>query len=118
MKKTDKAPETLKEALAELARLAKAIQALERQIDDSWGVHMWISSVCPNDRSHPSVFLTRGIEAISEALGKDAKNEYAFSYDVKLLRLNGIEYRQYADKKTGVFVKAFKEPPKFTIVEE
>lgn len=34
------APETLKDAIKELIRLAKAINTLEQVIDDNWGVQL------------------------------------------------------------------------------
>lgn len=109
---------TLEEALKELMRLIRQINSLEKQIDDTWGVRL-VAGYIPGmiGDAKGEVNVRRGIEEIEKALNKEAKTEN-WLHNVKTLRYQGIEYRQYADDKTKTFVKAGKEPPKVRIVED
>ena len=114
------APETLKDAIKELIRLAKAINTLEQVIDENWGVQL-IAGYIPGfvNGCKADIHVRRGIEAIEEALGKEGKYDAILQpNELRRLRYEGIEFTQYADKKTMTFVKAGKEPPKIVIVEE
>ena len=110
-------PETLEAALKELMSMIRKINILQKEINETYGVRVSTGFI-------PGMFgdaagdvnVRRGMEEIEKALGKEAKfDEY---FDLKVLRYQGIEYRQYADEKTKTFVKAFKEPPKVEIVDE
>lgn len=111
-------PETLESALKELMQLVRKINALEKDINDKYGVRM-IAGYIPGmiGDATAEVTVRRGIEEIEKALGKEAKIEPYFP-NIKELRVYGIEFRQYADDKTKTFVKAFMEPPKVKIVED
>lgn len=111
-------PETLETALKEMMRLVRKINALEKDINDKYGVRMiaWYIPVLIGDATG-EVTVRRGIEEIEKALGKEAKIESYFP-NIKSLRVYGVEFRQYADDKTKTFVKAFGEPPKVRIVED
>ena len=61
--------------------------------------------------------MVRGLEEIEKALGKEAKYS-SYSRLTKELRHYGIEFRQSADDRTKVFVKAGQKPPKVVIVED
>lgn len=109
---------TLEEALKELMRLIRQINSLEKQINDTWGVRL-VAGYIPGmiGDAKGEVNVRRGIEEIEKALNKEAKTEN-WLHNVKTIRYQGIEYRQYADDKTKTFVKAWKEPPKVRIVED
>lgn len=111
-------PETLEAALKELMQLVRKINALEREIDEKYGVRM-VAGYIPGliDDAKGEVNVRRGMEEIEKALGKDAKTEDYFAH-VKTLRWQGVEFRQYADDKTKTFVKAFGTAPKVKIVED
>lgn len=111
-------PETLETALKELMRLVRKINALEKDINDKYGVRM-IAGYIPGmiGDATGEVTVRRGIEEIEKALGKEAHIE-RYLTNTKFLRHQGIEFRQYADDKTKTFVKAFGEPPKVKIVED
>lgn len=110
-------PETLETALKEMMRLVRKINALEKDINDKYGVRM-IAGYIPGliGDAAGEVTVRRGMEEIEKALGKEAKIEPYFP-NIKKLRVYGVEFRQYADDKTKTFVKAFGEPPKVKIVE-
>jgi len=111
-------PGTLQSALKELMQLVRKINALEKDINDKYGVRM-IAGYIPGmiGDATGEVTVRRGMEEIEKALGKEAKIEPYFP-NIKKLRVYGIEFRQYADDKTKTFVKAFGEPPKVKIVED
>ena len=111
-------PESLETSLKELMQLVRKINALEKDINDKYGVRM-IAGYIPGmiGDATGEVTVRRGIEEIEKALGKEAKIEPYFP-NVKFLRVYGVEFRQYADDRTKTFVKAFGEPPKVRIVED
>ena len=111
-------PETLETALKELMRLVRKINALEKDINDKYGVRM-IAGYIPGmiGDATGEVTVRRGMEEIEKALGKEANIEPYFP-NIKKLRVYGVEFRQYADDKTKTFVKAGKEAPKVRIVED
>ena len=111
-------PETLETSLKELMQLVRKINALEKDINDKYGVRM-IAGYIPGmiGDATGEVTVRRGMEEIEKALGKEAKIEPYFP-NVKKLRVYGVEFRQYADDKTKTFVKAFGDPPKVKIVED
>jgi hypothetical protein len=111
-------PETLETALKELMQLVRKINALEKDINDKYGVRI-IAGYIPGliGDAKGEVTVRRGIEEIEKALGKEAKIEPYFP-NTKKLRVYGVEFRQYADDKTKTFVKAGKEAPKVKIVED
>ena len=113
-------PETLECALKELMRHIRCISALEKEIDDQWGVRIRTGFIYPPDSRWDytgECHVIRGLEAIEQALGKEAKPS-GWSRLTRELRHYGIEFRQTADDKTKVFVQAGKNPPKVVIVEE
>ena len=111
-------PETLETALKELMRLVRKINTLEKDINEKYGVRM-IAGHIPGmiGDATGEVTVRRGMEEIEKEMGKEAKIEPYFP-NVKILRVYGVEFRQYADDKTKTFVKAFGEPPKVKIVED
>lgn len=111
-------PESLETSLKELMQLVRKINALEKDINDKYGVRM-IAGYIPGmiGDATGEVTVRSGIEEIEKALGKEAKIEPYFP-NIKSLRVYGVEFRQYADDKTKTFVKAFGEPPKVKIVED
>ena len=111
-------PESLETSLKELMQLVRKINALEKDINDKYGVRM-IAGYIPGmiGDATGEVTVRRGMEEIEKALGKEAKTEPYFP-NIKKLRVYGVEFRQYADDKTKMFVKAFGEPPKVKIVED
>ena len=111
-------PSTLETDLKELMRLVRKINALEKDINEKYGVLM-IAGYIPGliGGATGEVTVRRGIEEIEKALGKEAKIEPYFP-NIKKLRIYGVEFRQYADDKTKTFVKAWKESPKVQIVED
>lgn len=111
-------PETLEGALKELIRHVRAINDLEKMIDDTWGVRL-VAGFIPGmgGDNKGEVNVRRGIEEIEKALGREAKPSQYFRY-TKELRHNGIQFIQYADDRTKTFVKAGGQPPKVVIVEE
>ena len=111
-------PESLESALKELMQLVRKINALEKDINEKYGVRM-IAGYIPGmiGDATGEVTVRRGIEEIEKALGKEAKIEPYFT-NIKKLRVYGVVFRQYADDKTKTFVKAFREPPKVKIVED
>ena len=114
----NKKPATLEESLKELMQLIRRIDRLEKEIDKEYGVRMVVGYVPSNiDDAAEQVVVRRGIEAIEQALGEQAKDKQYFN-TIKELRHHGIVFVQYPDDKTKTFVKAFKEPPKVQIVEE
>lgn len=115
--KTKESP-TLETDLKELMRLVRKISALEKDINEKYGVRM-IAGYIPSmiGDATGEITVRRGMEEIEKALNKEAKKEDFFTH-IKTLRYQGIEFRQYADTKTKTFVKAFGEPPKAKIVEE
>jgi hypothetical protein len=111
-------PESLETSLKELMQLVRKINALEKDINDKYGVRMIAGYIpCMIGDATGEVTVRRGMEEIEKALGKEAKIEPYFP-NIKKLRVYGIEFRQYADDKTKTFVKAFGEPPKVKIVED
>lgn len=110
-------PITLEENLKELMRNIRRISNLEAEIDEKFGVRLRASFIYPpGSGSTADVHVVRGLEAIEETLGKEAKQGY--SRYVRELRYYGIEFRQHADDRTKVFVKAGCNPPKVQIVED
>ena len=111
-------PELLETSLKELMQLVRKINALEKDINDKYGVRM-IAGYIPGmiGDATGEVTVRRGMEEIEKALGKEAKIEPYFP-NIKKLRVYGIEFRQYADDKTKTFVKAFGEQPKVRIVDD
>ena len=111
-------PETLETDLKELMRLVRKINALEKDINEKYGVRM-IAGYIPGliGEATGEITVRRGIEEIEKALGKEAKIEPYFQ-NIKKLRVYGVEFLQYADDKTKTFVKAFGTPPKVKIVED
>lgn len=110
--------ETLEDALKELMKHIRAIGNIEDEIDERWGVTMCPRFIFAASRGmSDEVIVRRGLEAIEEALGKKAKTS-DWSRFRRELRHYGILFSQTADDRTKVFVKAGKEPPKITIVEE
>ena len=111
-------PESLETSMKELMQLVRKINALEKDINDKYGVRM-IAGYIPGmiGDATGEVTVRRGMEEIEKALGKEAKIEPYFP-NVKKLRVYGVEFRQYADDKTKTFVKAFGDPPKVKIVED
>ena len=113
-----KMSETLEEALKAIMTHVREISNLEQEIDEKWGVTIRLSDVYPPGYSCTGrVIVRRGIEAVENALGAEAKTS-GFYHDMRELRHYGIEFTQYADEKTKTFVKAFKQPPKVMIVED
>lgn len=112
-------PETLEKALKEIMSHARAISYLEQEIDDKFGVRLYLSTVRKDNRHgcRAEFIVRRGMEEIEKALGEIAE-PYTYLRDVKILKHYGMEFTAYADEKTKVFVKAFKEPPKVVIVED
>ena len=110
--------ETLEMALKELMRHVRIIADLEKEIDEKWGVRL-VSGFIPSniDNATGEINVRRGIEAICEALGGEAKISNYSRY-TKELRHRGIQFRQYADDRTKTFVKAGCEPPKVQIVDD
>ena len=112
-------PYTLEEHLKEIMRHIRCISNLEEVIDEKFGVRLRTGFIYPpgnNMGSTADVHVVRGLEAIEEALGKEIKPGY--SRYVRELRYYGIEFRQHADDRTKVFVKAGCNPPKVQIVED
>lgn len=111
-------PSTLEADLKELMRLVRKINALEKDINDKYGVRM-IAGYIPGliGDATGEVTVRRGIEEIEKALGKEAKTVPYFP-NIKKLRIYGVEFLQYADDKTKTFVKAFGEQPKVRIVDD
>ena len=118
-RKINNRPETLEAALKEVIRHVRAINELEKAIDETWGVKLVVGSIPGyiGDNASGDINVRRGIEEIEKALGKEAKIGSCI-VQMKELRHNGIRFVQYADEKTRVFVKAWKEPPKVVIVDE
>ena len=116
--KTEK-PDTLEKALKETMSHARAISYLLQEIDDKYGVTLHMSNIYKDNRHgyRADFVVRRGIEEIEKALGKTAET-LSYMRDTKQLKYYGIEFTAYADSKTKVFVKAFKEPPKIQIVED
>lgn len=110
-------PATLEEALKELMALIRKINSLEKAIDDQWGVRLVCGYIPGIANASGEINVRRGMEEIEKALNEESKKD-TFYRDVKILRHRGIEFRQYADEKTKVFVKAGCEPPKVQIVED
>ena len=118
MKKTKDTPETLEAALKELMQHVRAINELEKKIDEAWGVKLVVTHIPGTfGESQGEIVARRGLEEIENALGGKAKQDNGIIH-LKELRHYGVCFRQYADEKTRVFVKAWKEPPKVVIVEE
>lgn len=113
-----KEPPTLETDLKELMRLVRKISALEKDINEKYGVRM-IAGYIPGmiGDATGEITVRRGMEEIEKALNKEAKKEDFFTH-IKTLRHQGIEFRQYADDKTKTFVKAFGKPPKVRIVDD
>ena len=110
-------PETLEGALKEMMRLIRKINVLQQEINENWGVRLTTTAIPGHiDNATGEVAVRRGLEEIEKALGKEAKKDDYF--DMRKLRYQGIEFRQYADEKTKTFVKAFGQPPKVVIVED
>lgn len=110
-------PTTLADALMELMRLIRSIDRLQKQIDEQYGVRLVTGYVPGIGRETTGdVTVRRGIEEVEKAIGKEAKRDGLFN-DMRMLRHYGIEFRQYADPKTKVFVKAYKEAP-VPVIEE
>lgn len=109
---------SLEEALKELMSHIRAINQLETDINEAFGIKL-ISGFIPGARGDTSgeVSVRRGMEEIEKALGKEAKEHFGFAH-IKSLRHYGVEFIQYADDKTKTFVKAFGKPPKVKIVED
>lgn len=113
-------PGTLETDLKELMRHIRAISDLEQRINDEWGVTLRTSYISAKNSgwlNKADVWVNRGLEAIEEALGEKAKTSN-FSRYTRVLRHYGVEFRQTADYKTKVFLKAWKDPPKVQIVED
>lgn len=111
-------PDTLEGALKELIRHIRAIDELEKTIDENWGVRLvagFIPGIVGDNRGEVNV--RRGIEEVEKALGREAKPS-DYSRYTKELRHNGIKFIQYADDRTKTFVKAGCNPPKVVIVED
>ena len=112
-------PITLEENLKELMRHIRIISNIEDVIDEKFGVRLRTGFIYPpgnNMDCTADINVQRGLEAVEKALGKESKPGY--SRYVRELRYYGIEFRQYADDKTKVFVKAGCKPPKVQIVED
>lgn len=112
--------ETLEAALKELMRHIRCISALEKEIDDKWGVQIRAGFIYPPNTTWDytgECHVMRGLEEIEKALGKEAK-QCGYSRYTRELRHYGIEFRQSADDRTKVFVKAGCKPPKIQIVED
>ena len=112
--------ETLETALKELMRHIRCISHLEKEIDEKWGVRIRTGFIYPPNTNWDytgECHVVRGLEEIEKALGKEAKYS-SYSRLTKELRHYGIEFRQSADDKTKVFVKAGKNPPKVVVVED
>ena len=109
--------ESLESALKYLMSLIRVIRNVQKDIDDKWGVRLRTTYIPGIDGSTADVNVRRGIEEIEKALEKESKIE-SYSYQTKVLRHQGIEFRQYADDKTKVFIKAGQVPPKVKIVED
>lgn len=111
-------PESLETSLKELMQLVRKINALEKDINEKYGVRM-IAGYIPGiiGDATGEVAVRRGMEEIEKALGKEAKID-PYSPNIKSLRVYGVEFRQYADDKTKTFVKAFGKPPKVRIVDD
>lgn len=117
---TNAKPETLEETLKELMRHIRCISHLEKEIDEKWGVRIRAGFIYPPNTNWDytgECHVVRGLEEIEKALGKEAKYS-SYSRLTKELRHYGIEFRQSADDKTKVFVKAGKNPPKVVVVED
>lgn len=113
-------PETLEQALKELMQHIRCISVLEKEIDEKWGVRIRTEFIYPPNTSWDCTgecHVVRGLEEIEKSLGKEAKYS-SYSRLTKELRHYGIEFRQSADDKTKVFVKAGKNPPKVVVVED
>ena len=104
--------------LDDIGLMVRKINALEQDINEKYGVRM-IAGHIPGmiGDATGEVTVRRGMEEIEKALGKEAKIEPYFP-NTKILRVYGIEFRQYADDRTKTFVKAGKESPKVQIVED
>lgn len=115
---TEKKPETLKEALDEHLQLLRDATRMAKYIDEKFGVTLGTSFIVPNEVPM-TILVDRGIEEIDNAYR--VKNGATLLYKPgESLRMvhEGFEFAQYADKKTGVFVKAGKKPPKVVLVED
>lgn len=113
-------PETLETALKEMMRHIRCIGNLEQEIDEKYGVRLRAGFIYPpgnNMGCTADIQVIRGLEAVAEALGKEVKTS-AYSRYTRELRYYGIEFRQHADDRSKVFVKAGCQPPKVQIVEE
>ncbi len=111
-------PDTLEGALKELIRHIRAINDLEKTIDENWGVRLvagFIPGLAGDNRGEVNV--RRGIEEVEKALGREAKPS-DYSRYTKELRHNGVNFIQYADDRTKTFVKAGCKPPKVVFVED
>ena len=112
--------ETLEAALKELMRHIRCISHLEKEIDEKWGVRIRAGFIYPPNTNWDytgECHVVRGLEEIEKALGKEAKCS-GYSMLTKELRHYGIVFRQSADDRTKVFVKAGQKPPKVVIVED
>lgn len=112
--------ETLEAALKELMRHIRCISNLEEEIDEKWGVRIRAGFIYPPNTGWGytgECHVIRGLEEIEKALGEEAKYS-SYSRLSKELRHYGIEFRQSADDRTKVFVKAGQKPPKVVIVED
>ena len=110
-------PETLQDALKEVIRHIRAISDLQEKIDAEWGVRLTTGFIPSIRDAKGEINIRRGMEEVEKALGKESRfSEY--SRYTKELRYNGVQFIQYADDKTKVFVKAGCQPPKVVIVED
>ena len=113
-------PETLEAAIKELMQHIRCISNLEEEIDEKWGVRIRTGFIYPPNTKWECTAdcnVVRGLEEIEKALGKEANQSGCF-HSTRELRHYGIEFRQHADDKTKVFVKAGCQPPKVRFVED
>lgn len=113
-----KTPETLEEYLKTIMSMARTMSDLAEETDKKYGVSMRIEIRDKHYMTPIDISLRRGMEEVEKALGEEAKTEKGWGTPVKRLKHYGVEFTQYADDKTKVFVKAGKEPPKVVIVDE